>query len=254
MAIEQKYADLINADIDGEISDGSRSELQAFLSENAEGRALHAELAALCGTLDAVEQEDPPPHMRHIIMNSVPPARAADESPSFLEALFATPALKYAVTFAAGVFLTLSIVNSSKISNQTFDNVTGLVGTVAEPVSTTLASSVTLSEVDISGTVSLRSAGSLLILDFDLVSADHIDVQAEYTDRTIWFTGFAQLASEGTTVSAETGRVLLGMEEGKRRYAVYLHNEGGRDTTVSLRFTADGKIVHQAKLDYSSAD
>ena len=254
MAIEQKYADLINADIDGEISDGSRSELQAFLSENAEGRALHAELAALCGTLDAVEQEDPPPHMRHIIMNSVPPARAADESPSFLEALFATPALKYAVTFAAGVFLTLSIVNSSKISNQTFDNVTGLVGTVAEPVSTTLASSVTLSEVDISGTVSLRSAGSLLILDFDLVSADHIDVQAEYTDRTIWFTGFAQLASEGTTVSAETGRVLLGMEEGKRRYAVYLHNEGGRDTTVSLRFTADGKVVHQAKLDYSSAD
>ena len=254
MAIEQKYADLINADIDGEISDGSRSELQAFLSENAEGRALHTELAALCGTLDAVEQEDPPPHMRHIIMNSVPPARATDESPSFLEALFATPALKYAVTFAAGVFLTLSIVNSSKISNQTFDNVTGLVGTVAEPVSTTLASSVTLSEVDISGTVSLRSAGSLLILDFDLVSADHIDVQAEYTDRTIWFTGFAQLASEGTTVSAETGRVLLGMEEGKRRYAVYLHNEGGRDTTVSLRFTADGKVVHQAKLDYSSAD
>lgn len=254
MAIEQKYADLINADIDGEISDDSRSELQAFLSENAEGRALHAELAALCGTLDAVEQEDPPPYMRHIIMNSVPPARAADESPGFLEALFATPALKYAVTFAAGVFLTLSIVNSSKISNQTFDNVTGLVGTVAEPVSTTLASSVTLSEVDISGTVSLRSAGSLLILDFDLVSTDQIDVQAEYTDRTIWFTGFAQLASEGTTVSADTGRVLLGMEEGKRRYAVYLHNEGGRDTTISLQFTADGKVVHQAKLDYSSAD
>ena len=208
MAIEQKYEDLINPEIDGEISDASKSELQAYLSENAEGRALHAELAALCGTLDAVEQEEPPPYMRHVIMNSVPPARATNESPGFLEALFATPALKYAMTFAAGVFLTLSIVNSSQISNQALDNVTGLVGTVAEPVGATLASSVTLSEVDISGTVSLRSAGSLLILDFDLVSADHIEVQAEYTDRTIWFNGFAQLASEGTTVSAETGRIL----------------------------------------------
>lgn len=184
-------------------------------------------------------------------MNSVPPARATNESPGFLEALFATPALKYAMTFAAGVFLTLSIVNSSQISNQALDNVTGLVGTVAEPVGATLASSVTLSEVDISGTVSLRSAGSLLILDFDLVSADHIEVQADYTDKTIWFNGFAQLESEGTTVSAEMGRVQLHMEEGKQRYAVYLQNRGARSTTISLRFLADGKVIHQARLDYS---
>ena len=254
MAIAQKYSDLINADIDGEISAAAKSELQAFLEESAEGRALHAELSALCGRLDSVAPEDPPPYMRHIIMNSVSPDRPADKSPGFVEALFATPALKYAVTFAAGVFLTLSIVNSGQISNRMFDDVTGLVGTVAEPVSSKLASSITLSEVDISGTVSLRSAGPLLILDFDLVSTKHIDVQAQYTDRTIWFNGFAQLASNGTTVSADTGRVLLGMEEGKRRYAVYLHNEGKRDTTIRLRFIADGKVVHQAKLDYEPAD
>ena len=250
MAIDQKFTDLINAGLDGEISDADKSELQTFLAENAEGRALHEELASLYGTLDSVEHVDPPPHMRHIIMNSVPPARAADDNPGFLQVLFATPALKYAATFAVGVFLTLSMVNSSKISSQAFDDVTGLVGTVADPVNATLASSVTLSEVTIAGTVSLRSAGSLLILDFDLVSSDHIEVEADYTDRTIWFNGFAQLASEGTTVSTETGRVSLGMEEGKRRYAVYLHNEGGRETTVSLRFIADGEVVHEASLDY----
>lgn len=187
-------------------------------------------------------------------MNSVPPVRAADENPGFLQVLFATPALKYAATFAVGVFLTLSMVNSSKISNQAFDDVTGLVGTVSDPIISTLASSVTLSEVDIAGTVSLRNAGSLLILDFDLVSSDHIEVEAEYTDKTIWFNGFAQLESSGTTVSAETGRILLGMEEGKRRYAVYLHNINGRETTVSLRFTADGEVIHQAKLDYAPAN
>lgn len=254
MAIEQKFTDLINADIDGEISDAEKAELQAFLSDNAAGRELHRELVSLCGTLDSVEQEDPPPYMRHIIMNSVPPSRNEEESPGFLQVLFATPALKYAVTFAAGVFLTLSMLDSSQISNQTFDRVTGLVGTVAEPVNVTLASSVTLSETDIAGTVSLRSAGSLMILDFDLVSADHIEVLADYTDKTIWFTGFAQLASEGTTISAEVGRVRLGMKEGKRRYAVYLHNEGDHSTTVSLRFLSDGKVVHQAKLDYSPGD
>lgn len=185
-------------------------------------------------------------------MNSVPPARAPDESPGFLQILLATPALKYAATFAAGVFLTLSIVNSSQLSNQAFDDVTGLVGTVADPVHSDLASTIAVDEVDIAGTVSLRSVGSMLILDFDLVSKDHIDIEAAYTDRTIWFNGFGQLESEGTTVSAETGRVRLGME-GKRRYAVYLHNQSGRETTVSLRFIANGKVVHQTKLNYSPA-
>ena len=186
-------------------------------------------------------------------MNSVPPARATEKSPGFLQVLLATPALKYAATFAAGVFLALSIVNSSQLSNQAFDDVTGLVGTVADPVHANLEGSIALNEPDIAGTVSLRSAGSLLILDFDLVSTDHIEIEATYTDRTIWFNGFAQLESDDTTVSAETGRVRLGME-GKRRYAVYLHNQGGRETTVSLSFMVDGNVVHQSKLDYSPSE
>jgi hypothetical protein len=250
MAIEHKYTDLINADIDGEISDAEKIELQAFLDENTEGQAQHDELASLCTTLDGVEQEEPPTFMRHIIMNSVPPARAAEDSPGFLQVLLATPALKYAATFAAGVFLTLSVVNSSQLSNQAFDDVTSLVGTVADPIHANLEGTVAVVGPEVAGTVSLRSTGSMLILDFDLVAKDHIEIEAQYTDRTIWFNGFAQLESVGTTVSAETGLVRLGME-GKRRYAVYLHNPGDRKTTVSLQFMAAGEVVHQSTLDYS---
>ncbi len=253
MAIEQKYIDLINADIDGEISGSDRKKLQAFLDSSTDGRDLHDELSSLCTTLNEIGQEDPPPHMKHVVMNSLAPARLAEESPSFLQVLFATPALKYAATFAAGVFLTLSIVNSNQVADRAFDDVTGLVGTVAEPVDTQMATSIHVNRTDIAGTVSLRSAGSLMILDFDLVAKDHIDIEADYSDRTIWFNGFAQLESDGTTVSAETGRIRLGME-GKRRYAVYLHNEGDRETTVNLRFLADGEVIHEASLDYAPSD
>ena len=90
-------------------------------------------------------------------------------------------------------------------------------------------------------------------MDFDLVSTDYIEIEAAYSDRTIWFNGFAQLESDDTTVSAGIGRVRLGME-GKRRYAVYLHNQGGRDTTVNLRFMVDGDVVHESKLDYAPSD
>lgn len=252
MTIEQKYIDLINADIDGEISASAEAELQTFLDENAEGQALHTDLSSLCATLHGVESEESPPHLRHVIMNSVKSTRTSKERRGFLQILFAAPAVKYTLTFAAGVFLTLSIVNSNQVSDRAFDDVTGLVGTVAEPIDTSVASSISVTKPDIAGTVSLRSKDSLLILDFDLVAKDHVDIEANYTDRSIWFNGFAQLESEGTTISAETGRIRLGMN-GKRRYAVYLHNQGGRETTVNLRFLADGRVVHEASLDYTTA-
>ncbi len=249
MAIEQKYQDLINADIDGEISAADRTELEAFLADSAEGRALRDDLSSLCRALDSADEETPPVQMRHVIMNSIPGSRATESSPGFFQVLFAAPALRYALSFAAGVFLALSIVNSGQVSEHAFDDVTGLVGTVAEPVDTTLASSVSVDELDVAGIVSLRSAGTLLILDFDLVAKDHIEIEADYADPSIWFNGFAQLQGEGTTVSAESGRVRLGVA-GKRRYAVYLHNQGGREATVRLRFLANGQVVHETSLEY----
>ena len=250
MTIEQKYEDLINADIDGEISAEEKAELQAFLADSAEGRALHDELISLCTTLDSVDEETPPVHLRHVVMNSIPQPPVPESSPDFLRVLVSAPALRYSLSFAAGIFLALSIVNSSQVSNQAFDNVTGLVGTVANPVDAALASSVSVDEPDVAGIVSLRSIGTLLILDFDLAAKNHIQVEADYSDPSLWFNGFAQLPGEGTTVSAETGRVPLGMA-GKRRYAVYLHNQGGRDATVKLRFLAYGQVVHETSLDYT---
>ena len=253
MAIEQTSIDLINADIDGEISDAGKVELDALLGSNDEARTIHADLAALRDSLDSLESQSPPPHLRHVIMNCVKPTPAKTESPGILAALFATPALKYSATFAAGVLLTLSVVSSDQVSNQAFDDVTGLVGTVSEPVQGDLVNSIAIDAAEVAGSVSLRSSGPMLILDFNLVTNGPIEIEADYADKTIWFNGFGQTESIGTTISAKTGSVTLGME-GKRRYAVYLHNEGGREVTVNLRFVAGGELVHEGSLDYEPAD
>ena len=253
MAIEQTTIDLINADIDGEIGDRDKAELDAMLLSNDAARAMHAELAALSGSLDAIESESPPPHLRHVIMNSVKPTPAKTESPGFLSVLLVTPALRYSATFAAGVFLTLSVISSDQVSNQAFDDVTGLVGTVSDPVHGDLINSMAIDAAAVAGSVSLRSAGPMLILDFNLVTDGPIEIEADYADKTIWFNGFGQTESTGTTISAKTGSVTLGME-GKRRYAVYLHNAGGREVTVNLRFIAGGELVYEGSLDYEPAD
>jgi hypothetical protein len=254
MAINQEFIALINADIDGEIRQEDKDRLDALLLENEEARAMHAELLSLCESIESAKPELPPPHLRHVIMNNIKPTPAGTNSPGFLEWLLAMPAFKYSATFAAGVILTLSAVSSDQQSTRALDNVTGLVGTIADPVRGDLLNTIAVDNTKVVGQVSLRSTGPLLILDFDLVTSGPIEIDAEYSDRTIWFNGFGQLENSGTTISAKSGSVTLNME-GKRRYAVYLHNEGEkRPVTVNLRFSSGGEVVHEASLSYIPAE
>jgi len=250
MTIEQKYIDLINADIDGEISRANKDELDAFLLESDEARALHAELATLCKSIESIEPESPPAHIRHVIMNSAKPTPAKARSAGFLKVLLATPALRYSATFAAGALLAVTAITSDQFSDRALDDVTGLVGTISNPVSSELLNSIAVDNARVVGSVSLRSTGPMLILDFDLVADGPVDIEVDYPGRTVWFNGFGQLESSGTTIAVKSGSVSLSME-GKRRYAVYLHNKGEQSaSTVNLRFVAGGEIVHKASLHY----
>lgn len=251
MAIDEKYTELINANIDGEISPAEKTELEAFLAGSEEGRALAAELRALGETLDSVPELSPPPHVRHVVMNSIPEITPeAPAAPGFLQSLFAVPALRYAATFAAGVVMTVALVDSGKIQQEAFDDVTGLVGTISDTARLGPGvDSEVIHKSNLAGTVTLREAGEMLIIDIDLSTSGPVDIVASYNDRSIWFNGFAQLESTGTSVSASDGEIKIQVD-GKRRYAVYLHNSEDHNLLIKLGFFADGASIHEADLEY----
>ena len=254
MTIDPKLFELIQADIDGEIDAAGKAELENFLAESEEGRAAYEQLEAICRSLDGMPSIDPPPHLKHVLLNQAPVKAAPRPARGLLQRLFSGPAVGYVGVFAAGVALTLSLVDSGQISEGAFDEVTGLVGTVADPgFSAPEHGMVSIDESEVAGTVTLRSTGPLLIVDFDLSARQPVEIVAGYSDRTIWFNGFAQLESTGTSIAAETGAVTLKMD-GKRRYAVFLNNPGMRPATIDLRFMADGELIHMAQLDFSEAD
>ncbi len=254
MTIDPKYFELIQADIDGEIDDAGKAELENFLAESEEGRVVYGELETLCRSLDGMPTIDPPAHLRHVLLNQAPVRTAPRPSPGLLQRLFSGPALGYVGMFAAGVALTLALVDSDQISRGAFDDVTGLVGTIADSeFAVPEHGTISVDKSELAGTVTLRSTGPILIVDFDLSARQPVEIVAAYSDKTIWFNGFAQLESSGTSVAAETGAVTLNMD-GKRRYAVYLNNPGMRPATIDLRFMADEQVIHEAQLSFSGAD
>ena len=254
MTIDPKYFELIQADIDGEIDDAGKAELESFLADSEEGRSVYEQLETLCRSLDGMPSIDPPQHLRHVLLNQAPVKAAPQPSPGFLQRLFAGPILGYVGMFAAGVALTLTLVDSDQISRGAFDDVTGLVGTIADSeFAVPEHGTISVDKSEVAGTVTLRSTGPILIVDFDLSSRQPVEIVAAYSDKTIWFNGFAQLESSGTSIAAETGAVTLNMD-GTRRYAVYLNNPGMRPATIDLRFMADDQVIHEAKLSFSEAD
>ena len=257
MTIEQKYIDLINAEIDAEISAADQALLDAYIAQNADARALRDELRALSGELATMEAVTPPADLRQPVMRQVRTeaqrAITAGGISDMLAGLFAQPLVRYGMSFAGGVILTVTLIGSDQASRQAFDDVTSLVGTMSDTETGGALSSedsMTLTLNELAGSVSLRSAGPLMVLDFDLASENPVEIVATFNDRDIWFNGFAQLESQGTSVAAGTGSVTVRME-GQRRYAVYLHNASQDAATVSLRFIAAGETLHEGQLSFA---
>jgi hypothetical protein len=262
MAIDPKYVDLINAEIDGEISAADLARLEEYLARNADARVLRDDLSNLCAELDSVDFVEPPAHLKHVVIDTITrqdasrPASREGEWPVTFSTLFGASVARYAMAFAAGAILTYTFISSDQISRQAFDDVTGLVGTISEPdFSADLSNQhrIDLTLTEIAGSVNLNRAGSILILDFDLASQDPIEIVADYEDRDIWFNGFAQLESDGTSIAAQTGQVTVRME-GQRRYAVYLYNASQSAATISLRFYSGGALIHEDELVFEDTN
>lgn len=253
MAIDEKYVALINAAIDGELSPDERSELDAFLEKNAEGRELDASLKEICGRLDAVPELPPPPHLRHVIMEYARPRIKATRKTNSLQGFFSLSSVRLAGAFTLGVILTWTLISSDRIARDAFEEVTGLVGTITDDAVAPGGRTLSVSNNEIAGTIASRLAGPIMIIDFNLVSHEPVEIVAGFSDPDIWFNGFAQLESTGTSVSARAGQVRMTMH-GKRRYAVYLHNASGEEATVNLSFYADGALIHEDQLRFERKD
>jgi hypothetical protein len=258
MALDAKDLQLINASIDGELAESAETELTTLLERNAEARAVHADLAKLAETLGGVEDVAPPPQLKHAILAALPAATSSRTAgqrsgEGFWSNLLASSPLRYAGAFGFGVLVALVFASSDMNSRHAFDDVTRLVGTLSRPGDEELIdaeSEMILSSSELAGKVQSHRDGSIMIIDFNLVSSRPLEIVARFTQGDIWFNGFAQLDSAGTRVSAGPGEVRLQMV-GDRRYAVYLHNASGEATTVSLSIYSDGELLHEGQLSFS---
>jgi hypothetical protein len=232
--IDEKYIELIQADVDGELPDVRRAELAAYLLANPEARALRDELKQLCTVLDEIPQEDPPPGLRDSILaaSRIPeavPARRGRHTPASAWSM----GFRYAAVFAGGL-LAGAIAIEAGLDRQAGLDPSDAAGTMIAGDPATRSTPVDSAQValeQIHGSVQLFRSAAIRVLQFDLSASQPIEVAVAYDGREARFSGMGS-----------TGKA------GVERYALALDGPGVPGEPITITFLAGGQPIHRDEL------
>jgi anti-sigma factor RsiW len=232
--IEEKYIELIQADVDGELPEQHRADLSRYLLANPEARALGDELRQLCRVLGQVPAAEPPPGIRDSILAAVRlPAAKAGTAPMRAGG---APFLRWRMAAAfAGGLLVSAIAFQLGLGHQAGLDVSEVAGTMAsqDPV----VRSEAVDTVDVSldqarGKVSLFRSPTMRVVQFDLAVQQQIEVVVMHDGQEARFSGLGQAVAAGN-----------------QRYALVLEGPGQAGSAIDIRFLAGGVEIHRDQLE-----
>lgn len=237
--LEERTLNLINADVDGELTVAEKEELDQILETSSEARAMRNELLKLSNLLESVPVPSPPPELSKQVLDQLRPPSSA--SRFTLAGVFkAFQPVTAGLAFAAGLLLTVGFYEISPQESKT-ESAVSMVGTmvVGRPSGLNLLeNNLYFASEGFSGTVSLVENKGLYILNFDLNSDNRKQIEVGLDRTGLSFGGFAETPGHSDTVVDSvniSGGTLRVASQGKQKFAVFLRGtESGQDIAADL--------------------
>ena len=199
--MNDRVIDLVNADIDGELSGPERAELNRVLLADPAVRALRAELVRTCGALDALEPVDVPADLHESIMAALPaPPAPRAERDRFR--VLRQPAFRYAAAFAGGLLASALAFQAGVLRQDGLDS-KDLSGTIVNVASD--PSRIEVALPDVHGAITLEGTAAAPVVQTHLVTSRPIVVVARSAGRQVRLEGFAATQDAPVEMSAGFG-------------------------------------------------
>jgi anti-sigma factor RsiW len=239
MTVDQKYIDLIEAEIDGRLSAAERAELARHVLVNPDARELRDEMRQLCDMLDAVQAEEPPAELHADVMSAL---RAQSRQPGTrlpaggrVRAYLSSPAgLRFAAAIVGGVLVgTLAFEFAGRDPGLAPSQ---LVGTMAPQGAT--ASPQRQARFDnaaVVGSVTLEGTAEAPVVRVSVVSQGGVTVIASLDGEQLRF---------GDLQSAGSQPVV--------RQAAFAQRNNRQHVAVTISVVAGDGIVETATLGFDS--
>lgn len=241
--LEERTLNLINADIDGELTAVERQELDQILETSAEARTMRNELLKLSNLLESAPLQTPPPGLSERILSQLKPSKTAARSvvTGFFKSFQPATA---GLAFAAGLLLTVGFYEMSP-QKVTSGNPASMVGTIVagQPGGLNLLeNNLYFNNDGLSGTVSLVEKSGLYVLNFDLDSEQRKQIEVGLDQTGLVFGGFAETPGisdnvvDSVSITAASMRV---SSQGKQNFAIFLREKSGGQSVAADLITID---------------
>ena len=216
--IDERTAELIQADIDGCLPEARRAELSRVLLADPGARAFHRDMQRLQEQLEAVAAEEVPQGFADSVMAAIPAsaASAGSRAPS--------RSLRRILALAAGVAVVAVALRIGGLGGE-IDG-TAAVGTMASPPA---SAPVTIDRPEVSGSVQLRQTAEALFVDLDVALHEDVQIVAVQANSSVSFSGRAGAARD--------------------RQRLTLELPAGASGPVSVRFASHGRSIGDVQLE-----
>ena len=240
MTVDQKYIDLIEAEIDGRLSAAERAELARHVLANPDARELRDEMRQLCDLLDSVQAEEPPAELYADVMSAL---RAQSRKPGArlpaggrVRAYLSSPAgFRFAAAIVGGVLVgTLAFEFAGRDSGLAPSQ---LVGTMA-PQGATAAPQrqARFDNAAMTGSVMLEGTTAAPVVRVSVVSHRDVTVIASLDGEQLRFDDLHSAGSKPIV-----------------RKAAFSQRNNRQHAEIAVSVVDDSGVLEQATLGFGSS-
>jgi len=248
--IEKKYIELINKDIDREITPKEKAILEEYLNSNSEAKNLYEELCTTESFLDKLPDKDPTVNLKKNILNSIDKNRYSkvkkySPKKGIVQQIIFQTKYKIAFSFTLGIIAGLLIyayffTNPHAINNNDIYGTIGLNN--AEMIE-----SIPVKTLNILGKVNIKRADNNLRLDFDLNSPEQYDLTLKYNTDKVKFENISLSNKNKIKLDAENSLIKLS-DSGIHKYQMLFSLKNEVPVNFNLQISRTGNKVFEQEI------
>ena len=244
---------LIHKQIDGSITAGETTRLDAYLKQHPEARKVYQEQIETTELLNEMSSVETPPGMKKRIMNSIDKKRYVVKERRIVlgsirsSKLIPKVAFAFSVGLAVGILIHVAFLGDSELTDWSNDR--DFIGTIGlhDEAHFKRLERIPILLTDVRGAIALAQIDYSLAIEVNLNSTNDFELIIKYDSNQIEFQGFKP--STRSKVVLDNGEnYIKAMHANDVQYALFLKRISGSSTEIELSLLYRGDIRLHRKL------
>ena len=256
MTSEERFWELVNREIDRELTPPEQAELENCLNNHPQWGIRRDELVKLTELMSGSEEADVPPDMKEKILRALPDRRPRRSGVmvfrSRISGLQSRFNLRYAYAFAGGIMvgaglLAMVMRTGPALFPTDNGNLTGAIVLDSQSEKSVRLNLVTIDREGASGNIDVAVSERLVKMRLVIDSDRPVELTVEFEPDAMVVVGFDRSGSDNKPVSVDEHNIRL-LHTGTGRYDFTWSRHLPDSTTILVKLATDERQIYDHKL------